>query len=225
MASMPAGWYPDPSGSVRLRYFDGTRWTNYLSDAGPPQGAHTDDIGATTQRHTGVRRPLVFLILAIVAFLVAVAGFVKLMDSGDSEILIVGLLLLVVFAVVGAVLSAKMRAAKPAVRRLLVFLILAIVGYLIAVAAFVLQVRVSYYFWSDIKYPGMLLFVIGILGAIISAIMNAAKPKPSPARQIHSPVDQQAGSAPGWYPDPQDLHLTRYFDGRVWTSSTQPRYQ
>jgi|HubBroStandDraft_3_1064219.scaffolds.fasta_scaffold536294_1 hypothetical protein len=28
--------------------------------------------------------------------------------------------------------------------------------------------------------------------------------------------------APGWYPDPRDPSLVRYFDGRVWTSSTQP---
>ena len=30
------------------------------------------------------------------------------------------------------------------------------------------------------------------------------------------------GPAPGWYPDPNDARLIRYFDGRVWTSSTQP---
>lgn len=221
MALMSAGWYPDPSGTARLRYFDGTRWTDNLSDAGPRQGAGSDDKGATTQRHTTVRRSLVFLILAIVGFVIAVAGFFKLMDSGGNELYIVGLLLFVIFGVVGGVLGANVRAAKPAGRRLLVFLILAIVGYLITVAAFVLQVKISYYFWSDIKYPGLLLFVIGILGAIISAIVRAAHP--NPARQIHSPVDQQAGPAPGWYPDPRDPHLMRYFDGRVWTSSTQPR--
>jgi hypothetical protein len=30
-------------------------------------------------------------------------------------------------------------------------------------------------------------------------------------------------TAPGWYPDPQDWNLLRYFDGRMWTASTHPR--
>jgi Protein of unknown function (DUF2510) len=34
----PAGWHPDPSGSGRLRYYDGVRWTdNYAQQAGPQQ--------------------------------------------------------------------------------------------------------------------------------------------------------------------------------------------
>lgn len=28
----PAGWYPDPSGSPRQRYFDGTNWTEHYHD-------------------------------------------------------------------------------------------------------------------------------------------------------------------------------------------------
>jgi uncharacterized Tic20 family protein len=31
-----AGWYPDPSGSGSLRYWDGSRWTDALSAAVPP---------------------------------------------------------------------------------------------------------------------------------------------------------------------------------------------
>lgn len=31
------------------------------------------------------------------------------------------------------------------------------------------------------------------------------------------------GPAPGWYPDPNDSRFMRYFDGRVWTASIQPR--
>jgi len=31
-----AGWYPDPSGSGSLRYWDGTRWTDAMSSAVPP---------------------------------------------------------------------------------------------------------------------------------------------------------------------------------------------
>ncbi|MFH6779358.1 DUF2510 domain-containing protein, partial [Clavibacter michiganensis] len=31
--STPAGWYADPAGSDRLRWWDGTRWTDHLTDA------------------------------------------------------------------------------------------------------------------------------------------------------------------------------------------------
>ncbi|OUE24512.1 DUF2510 domain-containing protein [Clavibacter michiganensis] len=31
--STPAGWYADPAGSDRLRWWDGTRWTDHLADA------------------------------------------------------------------------------------------------------------------------------------------------------------------------------------------------
>jgi streptogramin lyase len=231
MALTPAGWYPDPSGAARLRYFDGTHWTDYFNDPGPSQGVHSEgqpttiptapssqavatpvkeaavpfgasgaDKGATTQRHPAVRA-LVFLILAIAGFSMAVAGFVKLMYSGGSEIYTVGALLFVLVGDIGAVITANVRAAKPAVRRLLMFLILAIVGYLMAVAGFVVQVELSYSIGDGIKSVGVLLFIIGIVGAIVSAIVRAAKP--SPARQIYSPIDQRGGPAPVWYPDPQ----------------------
>jgi hypothetical protein len=31
MASMPADWYPDPHGEARLRYWDGSRWTEHTA--------------------------------------------------------------------------------------------------------------------------------------------------------------------------------------------------
>ena len=39
----PAGWFPDPSGGHEHRYWDGTRWTEHVADAGvsavdPPPG-------------------------------------------------------------------------------------------------------------------------------------------------------------------------------------------
>ncbi|MFT2691866.1 DUF2510 domain-containing protein [Clavibacter zhangzhiyongii] len=38
--STPAGWYADPAGSDRLRWWDGTRWTDHLTDA-PTAAAST----------------------------------------------------------------------------------------------------------------------------------------------------------------------------------------
>jgi hypothetical protein len=38
--STPAGWYADPAGSDRLRWWDGSRWTDHLTDA-PPAAAAT----------------------------------------------------------------------------------------------------------------------------------------------------------------------------------------
>ena len=32
----PAGWYPDPAGSARTRWWDGTQWTDTFADAAAP---------------------------------------------------------------------------------------------------------------------------------------------------------------------------------------------
>ena len=34
MSSHPANWYPDPVTRHELRYWDGSRWTEHVSDAG-----------------------------------------------------------------------------------------------------------------------------------------------------------------------------------------------
>jgi hypothetical protein len=34
-ASVPAGWFPDPSGQARQRYWDGQRWTDHLDPGSP----------------------------------------------------------------------------------------------------------------------------------------------------------------------------------------------
>jgi hypothetical protein len=44
--STPAGWYADPAGSDRLRWWDGTRWTDHLTDA-PTAGAAASSASAT----------------------------------------------------------------------------------------------------------------------------------------------------------------------------------
>lgn len=28
----PSGWYPDPTGNARVRYWDGSQWTDHLAD-------------------------------------------------------------------------------------------------------------------------------------------------------------------------------------------------
>ncbi|CAQ02649.1 DUF2510 domain-containing protein [Clavibacter sepedonicus] len=42
--STPAGWYADPAGSDRLRWWDGTRWTDHLADA-PAAAAASSSAG------------------------------------------------------------------------------------------------------------------------------------------------------------------------------------
>jgi hypothetical protein len=40
MSNTPAGWHPDPHGKAKLRYWDGSAWTEHTSDGGDaPQGA------------------------------------------------------------------------------------------------------------------------------------------------------------------------------------------
>jgi hypothetical protein len=47
--------------------------------------------------------------------------------------------------------------------------------------------------------------------------------KAGPKAKAAQPPAQPAAVAPGWYPDPNDLNVMRYFDGRNWTSQTSPR--
>lgn len=44
VAATPADWYPDPAGRHELRYFDGSAWTDQVSDAGQQS---TDGQGAS----------------------------------------------------------------------------------------------------------------------------------------------------------------------------------
>ena len=37
----PAGWYPDPSGQLGQRYFDGQRWTQHFTPHAPAAPAPT----------------------------------------------------------------------------------------------------------------------------------------------------------------------------------------
>ena len=42
MSDVAANWYPDPQGRAELRYWDGTSWTDHISNQGV-QG--TDPLG------------------------------------------------------------------------------------------------------------------------------------------------------------------------------------
>jgi hypothetical protein len=72
------------------------------------------------------------------------------------------------------------------------------------------------------------LVVLLVISAIIVAVivgfvvLNLRLAKPKSVNDQGVPGTPSA-PAPGWYPDPNDSSRMRYFDGRVWTSSTQPR--
>ncbi|MFL6081888.1 MAG: DUF2510 domain-containing protein [Mycobacterium sp.] len=77
-----------------------------------------------------------------------------------------------------------------------------------------------------------LLIVIVIVAVVVWAVRMALAPR-EPRAYTEQPVVQQppvvhqqpatSGLTPGWYPDQNDPNSMRYFDGRVWTSQTEPR--
>jgi hypothetical protein len=76
-----------------------------------------------------------------------------------------------------------------------------------------------------------LLIVILIIAVVVWAVRMALAPREARTYTerpiVQQPVAQQppatSGLAPGWYPDQNDPDSMRYFDGRVWTSQTEPR--
>jgi hypothetical protein len=62
----------------------------------------------------------------------------------------------------------------------------------------------------------LFLVVIGIVLGIVVIVRAVSKPKSK------TPGIVTQSGAPGWYHDPQDPTVMRYFDGRAWTSSTRP---
>jgi hypothetical protein len=62
--------------------------------------------------------------------------------------------------------------------------------------------------------------ILAVIVGFVVLIVKLAKRK---SVNPHDVPGTPTAPAPGWYPDPNDLTLMRYFDGRVWTSSTQPR--
>ena len=41
-SATPAGWFPDPSARHEFRYWDGTRWTEHVSDQGTASSDRPD---------------------------------------------------------------------------------------------------------------------------------------------------------------------------------------
>ena len=59
----PAGWYPDPSGEHASRYWDGSAWTDHVSENPPPASVSAAASGSAGSTSGGV-------VLKFVAFLI-----------------------------------------------------------------------------------------------------------------------------------------------------------
>jgi hypothetical protein len=69
-----------------------------------------------------------------------------------------------------------------------------------------------------------IILVVVLVWAVVKIVQALSRPKAT--RQNDPPVHVVAPATdltPGWYPDQHDLNLMRYFDGRAWTTATQPR--
>jgi hypothetical protein len=82
---------------------------------------------------------------------------------------------------------------------------------------------------ADITSLLNLLFVVLIVAAVIAVVMwvvrAATAPRSSgPVVEERRPVvaEGHGSLTAGWYPDQNDPNLSRYFDGRMWTTVTRP---
>ena len=96
MSTRPQEWLPDPSGHHELRWWDGSQWTEHVSDAGEtsldPDGAQGNPPPpprATTQRSGRATASLVLGIVGVLVFpvvcstLAIIFGALALRDIGD----------------------------------------------------------------------------------------------------------------------------------------------
>ena len=69
------------------------------------------------------------------------------------------------------------------------------------------------YVGRDMVILGPALALLGIVGTVISLLIGV----------VTRPAPLKPAAPPGWYTDPQDANLLRYFDGSTWTHRTAPR--
>lgn len=74
-------------------------------------------------------------------------------------------------------------------------------------------------------HESVVFFLIIILGLIAAAVVGLVMliKKASASAEPYSGPGITPVMTTGWYPDPNDPTLERYFDGRIWTSSARPR--
>ena len=90
----PPAWHPDPTGAHELRYWDGTRWTEHVSDGGvqsvaplqsvKPASSATPGVAAETDNEPKRRRGKAAWVIGGLALL-AVAAVVIALMSGSSD--------------------------------------------------------------------------------------------------------------------------------------------
>ncbi len=97
MVDAPAGWNRDPYGRHELRYFDGTSWTENVSDAGvqgvdDPSGVPappTSQVPVVQQPLAPTKKRLVWpwvLVSVFVVFGLGIAGCVALVSTAANEV-------------------------------------------------------------------------------------------------------------------------------------------
>ena len=82
-ASSAPGWYPDPDGSPRQRYWDGNAWTQSYQDAGPGRVPPNKRSGWLTA--LAVVGGLIGLLIVVVIIAAIAVGGISLMGCEGSD--------------------------------------------------------------------------------------------------------------------------------------------